>query len=106
MLIGGAEDNRGECVILKRLVELAGRQEANMVIMTVASEYPEKIGNEYTHIFKRLGVDNINTIHIRSRQDANCAELVGQIEKASCIFFTGGDQLRITSLLGGSRAGD
>ncbi|NLO81818.1 MAG: cyanophycinase [Clostridiales bacterium] len=106
MIIGGAEDKRGECVILKRLVELAGRQEANMVIMTVASEYPEKIGNEYTHIFKRLGVDNINTIHIRSRQDANCAELVGQIEKASCIFFTGGDQLRITSLLGGTRAGD
>ena len=74
------------------------------MIMTVASEYPERIGNEYTHIFKRLGVENINAIHIHSRQDANYDEFVGRIEKASCIFFTGGDQLRITSLLGGTKA--
>jgi cyanophycinase len=104
MIIGGAEDKEGDCTILKKLVDLAGRRDANIVIMTVASEYPERIGNEYTHIFKRLGVENINAIHIHSRQDANYDEFVGRIEKASCIFFTGGDQLRITSLLGGTKA--
>ena len=104
MIIGGAEDKKGECIILKKLFELAGGQDANIVIMTVASEYPEKIGDEYTQIFKRFGAGSINAIHIRSRQDANHSGLVEQIEKASCIFFTGGDQLRITSLLGGTQA--
>ena len=101
MIIGGAEEKKGECIILKKLFELAGGQDANIVIMTVASEYPEKIGDEYTQIFKRFGAGSINAIHIRSRQDANHSGLAEQIEKASCIFFTE-DQLRITSLLGGT----
>lgn len=104
LIIGGAEDKEGDCVILKKLVELAQEREGSIVIMTAATEYPQKIGEEYTRIFERFGVRNISIIHIDSRQDANHAAFVNKIENASCIFFTGGDQLRITSLLGGTRA--
>lgn len=104
MIIGGAEDKEGECVILRKLVELAGGRNGNIVVMTVATEYPEVIGEEYTCIFKRLGVNEINVIHIDSRHNANEDSLVDKMNAATCIFFTGGDQLRITSLLGGTKA--
>lgn len=104
MIIGGAEDKEGECVILRKLVELAGGQGGNMVIMTVATEYPQSIGERYTRIFERFGIRHISVIHVDSRCHANDDELVNKIDGATCIFFTGGDQLRITSLLGGTKA--
>lgn len=104
MIIGGAEDKEGECIILRKLVELAGGQNGNIVVMTVATEYPEVIGEEYTRIFERFGVNEINVIHIDSRHHANEDRFVDKMNAATCIFFTGGDQLRITSLLGGTKA--
>jgi len=102
MIIGGAEDKEGDCIILRKLVELSKSREGNIIIMTVATEYPEEIGAEYIDIFKRLGSDGATAIHVYSRHDANNPQYGGLIENASCIFFTGGDQLRITSLIGGT----
>lgn len=104
MIIGGAEDKEGECIILRKLVELAGGREGSIVIMTVATEHSETIGREYTRIFEQLGVRKISVIRIDSRRHANHDEVVDSIDDATCIFFTGGDQLRITSLLGGTKA--
>lgn len=104
MIIGGAEDKEGECIILRKLVELAGGREGSIVIMTVATEHSETIGREYTRIFEQLGVRKISVIHIDSRCHANHGEVINSIDNATCIFFTGGDQLRITSLLGGTKA--
>jgi cyanophycinase len=104
LIIGGAEDKDSRCIILNKVVELAGGEESNIVVLTVATEYPKKIGEEYTQIFSDLGVRQISAIDIRSRKDANCTDYISEIENASCIFFTGGDQLRITSLLGGTGA--
>lgn len=104
VIIGGAEDKEDKCIILRKLVELAGGQEGHMVIMTVATEYPKSAGEEYTRIFERLGIRRISVIHIDSRYHANDDGLINSIDDATCIFFTGGDQLRITSLLGGTKA--
>jgi cyanophycinase len=103
VIIGGAEDKQRDCVILREVVKLAGGNNAEIIVMTAATEYPKEVGNEYIHIFQELGVRNINAVDIASRNDANNRYSVELIEKASCIFFTGGDQLRITSLLGGTQ---
>ncbi len=73
------------------------------LILTTATEYPEKTAREYIDVFERLGASNISAIHIQSRQDANELEKSQLISQASCIFMTGGDQLRITSIMGGSK---
>lgn len=102
VIIGGAEDKEHECEILKKVVELSGGVKARLVIMTAATERPQAVGNEYRRIFSRLGVKDITVTDISSREEANHPRHVKAIQSASAIFFTGGDQLRITSLLGGT----
>ena len=103
ILIGGAEDKSEECDILKRLVELCGMREACLTVITAATEKPAQVGKDYVRIFSRLGVKDVEAIDIKTRKEAQEEYIVNRIEKSTGIFFTGGDQLRITSLLGGSR---
>lgn len=106
IIIGGAEDKEGKCEILKKVIEMSGGKDSKIVLMTTATEQPKEVGNLYSKIFKRLGVSEIEIVNINSRHDASEDRYVQLIEKSTCIFFTGGDQLRITSLLGGTRAYD
>lgn len=102
MAIGGGEDKKGDCLILKEFVRFAGNEKAKIVILTTATDSPEETASEYEKIFKKFGAKEIFSINVANRSDAmqpNCCELV---EKASGIFFTGGDQLYITSLMGGT----
>lgn len=102
VIIGGAEDKEGRCEILRKFVELAGGEEAKLVIMTAATEQPEVVGEEYRRIFARLGVKKLEILDITSRRQANLQQHQQVIGEATGIFFTGGDQLRITTLLGGT----
>jgi cyanophycinase len=83
---------------------MSGNEDSRIVVMTTATEHPEEVGNLYRKIFKRLGVRDIDIVNISSRIDALDEEYIRMIRSATCIFFTGGDQLRITSLLGGAAA--
>ncbi|MGE5473428.1 MAG: cyanophycinase [Ignavibacteriales bacterium] len=103
IIIGGAEDKTGERKILKDVVRIAGGAEAKVAIMTTATENPQKAGNNYREIFQNLGVSNITILDISSRDDANIDANAEIIKKSTGIFFTGGDQLRITSILGGTK---
>ncbi|NLJ40700.1 MAG: cyanophycinase [Clostridiales bacterium] len=103
MIIGGAEDTKGNCIILRRLVELANMGEGKLIILTAATEQPEKVAQKYLDVFHRLGSTEIKTVHIQTRQDANGENQVQELRQASCIFMTGGDQLRITALMGGTK---
>ena len=104
VVIGGAEDKNGEQNILKKVVNLAGGAGAKLLVLTTATEKPEEVGNEYRNVFNRLGIDNLNILHINSREDANNEYVADLFMDSTGIFFTGGDQLRITSILGGTRA--
>ncbi|MFY9176112.1 MAG: cyanophycinase [Caldicoprobacterales bacterium] len=104
MIIGGAEDKQGDCIILKTLINLSNRRGGQIVVLTAATEHPQKTADEYIDVFERLGASKISTVHIQSRQDANGLEESKKISQASCIFMTGGDQLRITSIMGGTRS--
>jgi cyanophycinase len=104
IIIGGAEDKEGECEILKKVVEMSGEDNSRIVVMTTATEQPKEVGALYRRIFKKLGVRDIDILNINSRCDASNEEYIEPIRNATCIFFSGGDQLRITSLLGGTAA--
>jgi cyanophycinase len=61
------------------------------------------VGETYSRLFKKLGVGDVGVLDVSNRQEANAAATYQAVAGASGIFFTGGDQLRITSLLGGTR---
>ncbi|MCH3965320.1 MAG: cyanophycinase [Clostridium sp.] len=102
IIIGGAEDKRGDKHILKEVCSKLDKEEDILVVATIASEIPEELGSEYNTVFKELGIKNIRILNIEKRTSAYYKENIDKIENAALIFFTGGDQLRITSLIGGT----
>ncbi len=103
IIIGGAEDKYGESKILEEVVRLIGGRSAKMGIITTATQYPVEVGEDYRDVFFRLGVGECEIISIDSREEANLDDNADRIKEASGLFFTGGDQLRITSILGGTK---
>lgn len=106
VVIGGAEDKEGDCTILKEFVRLAHGAKSRMVVMTVATDEPEASAAEYKEVFKRLGVDDVQAIDVSQRKDVHSEAAIKLLEQATGVFFTGGDQLHIPSLLGGTRMHD
>lgn len=100
LLIGGAEDKNRDCKILEKVVNLSGESKACLTVITVATTRPEQVGGDYVRFFSRLGVKDVVALDIKTRQEAQKDYIAERIEKSTGIFFTGGDQLRITSLLG------
>ncbi|MBC3539958.1 cyanophycinase [Rufibacter sediminis] len=88
--------------ILKRFVDELQGDNALVVVIPTASQIPEETAQDYVKLFKELGVHNVQVADIRTRPDANKPEYVELIQKAAGIMLTGGDQLRLTALLGGS----
>lgn len=102
VIIGGAEDKTGDCAILRRFVALAGGERARVVVIAVASEQQTNLSNVYLEVFKRIGVEDVRALGIAHRERANVPSAVESVERATGVFFTGGSQLRITRLLGGT----
>jgi cyanophycinase len=102
VVIGGAEDKEGECRILKEFVRLAKGEKARIVVMTVATDHPEEVGAEYRKVFRRLGAGDVKVVDISMREDMESEKAMKAIEEATALFFTGGDQLHITALMGGA----
>jgi cyanophycinase len=99
VIIGGAEDRSGECTILGEFVRRAGGKQARIVIMTVATSLPKEVGDDYIHAFERLGVEDVRVVDTEDREAARDESALRAIEKATGVFFTGGNQARITSVL-------
>ncbi len=99
VIIGGAEDKEGDCIILREVVRRAGGTKARIVIMTAATELPREVGENYIRIFKRLGAEQVRIIDTETREDAGSSTALKAVDEATGIFFTGGDQARITSII-------
>ena len=102
VIIGGAEDKEGDCKILREFVRRAGGTNARIVIMTVATELPREVGENYVRVFERLGAEDVRIIDTVTREDASSSTYLEAIQKATGVFFTGGDQARITSIIKGT----
>jgi cyanophycinase len=101
VIIGGAERKDEDLTALKAIADRL-RAHQHILIVTAASYEPQGTAEDYTRIFRELGVERVDVADIRTREDAQNQELVDKCEKAGAVFFTGGDQLRITSQMGDS----
>jgi cyanophycinase len=89
--------------ILKRMtIESARGKESRIEIITTASSIPEEVGEEYVKAFAQLEVKNIGVLNIKTREEANDEANVERLRVADVVMFTGGDQLRLTSIFGGT----
>lgn len=100
IIIGGAEDKTGDKTILKQVVERTGS--GKLVLITAASQVADQLYHDYTKVFKELGLKNIVHLYVEQPEDTRDPEKLYLFEDATCVFFTGGDQLRITTKLGGT----
>ncbi|MDO6391691.1 cyanophycinase [Pontibacter sp. BT731] len=88
--------------ILKYFVSSLKGKEPMVAVVPTASNEPDEISKDYIEEFHKLGVKNVEILDIRNRMDACKPEFMDMVERASGIMITGGDQLRLTSILGGS----
>lgn len=102
IIIGGAEDKEYDKEILKKVCNSINKEKDNILIATIATEYPREALKKYTQIFSELGAKNIQGLNITERRDSLDEKNIELVKEAALIFFTGGDQLRITSLMGGT----
>ncbi|MDI6101420.1 cyanophycinase [Actinoplanes sp. NEAU-A12] len=98
LIMGGAAGP----ALLSRFVELAGAATARIVVIATASESPETTGAAYAERFRELGAGSVRALRLSSRAEANAPESEAVLRDATGIFFTGGDQERITGILGGT----
>ncbi|MBE9586921.1 cyanophycinase [Mucilaginibacter sp. JRF] len=90
--------------ILRRIITESAKHEASVVeVITTASQIPELVGEEYIKAFGQLNVEHVNVLHIKSREDAANEEYLERIRKADVVMFSGGDQLRLTAIFGGTQ---
>lgn len=102
VIIGGAEDKKGRKVILKDVCNLIDKEKDELLVVTVASEVQGLVSSDYKKVFEEIGVKNLKFLNMEFREEAYKEENIKKVKNAKLIFFTGGDQLRITSLIGGS----
>ena len=116
--IGGAEDkgtdlDKGEFYrnnlnflelgIIRRIVEEAGGLSARIEVITTASTIPYEVGENYLNAFGKIGCTDIGVIHIRNREDALNPEYIQRIGNCAGVLFSGGNQLRLTAIFGGTK---
>jgi len=99
---GEEEVAESEGEILNRFCRLLSGQKARIEIIPTASGIPEKAGKRYSQAFSNLGFQNIGTLDIRNREQAQSQDTAERVRKAEGFLFTGGDQLRLTTILGGT----
>jgi cyanophycinase len=100
LIIGGAE--RRGTAILGRFVALAGGPAARIVVIATASREPAVLETEYVSAFTGLGAGSVSALRLDTRAQAGEPAAAAALSSATGVFFTGGDQLRITTILGGT----
>lgn len=100
--IGGNEKRSIDSDIFRMMVELAGGARARIVVVPTASETPDERARDYEDLFSGFGPKSIETVHIGERPDAGSPELIRVVQEATLFMFAGGDQLRLSSLIGGT----
>ena len=116
--VGGAEDkgtdlekgiiqrnrlNFFELGILKTIVSLIGKgEEPRVEVITTASSIPDEVAENYLDAFAKLGCAQIGHLRIRNREDASKPEYLERLKSCNCIMLSGGNQLRLSSIFGGT----
>jgi cyanophycinase len=102
MIVGGAEDKLNDREILARFLQYAGGADALIVVISTASSLGEAATELYGEVFGRLGADRVSGLHPLTRAQANAPAITATLENASAVFLTGGNQLRLASVVAGT----
>jgi cyanophycinase len=103
IVIGGAEDKVRDRVILARFAQLAGGPDARIAVIATASSFGMEAAERYKAIFTELGAREVFPLNTTTRAQANDEHAASLIGQSTGIFMTGGNQLRLSSMLGGTR---
>jgi cyanophycinase len=99
--IGGAENKENDRHILERFVRVSGGSNADIVVIPTASRLHET-GPRYEKLFRDMGAERVTVMDFDTRRDCQEGGRLQRLEQATGVFFTGGNQLRLTTLLGGT----
>lgn len=106
-IIGGAEDpDEKQMSILPAFVEAAGGSSARILVCGTPSAEPAKKERTYARLFRSLGAAEVIDSGVKDRHDAEREEVAGLVDEATAVFITGGDQLRLTAMMAGTKFGD
>lgn len=103
--IGGAEDHTRDPAILRRFVDLCGGESARIAVIPTASSLPDS-GPRYEGVFRSLGVRRTRTVPFESRRDCEQETWLDTLRRATGVYLTGGNQLRLSTTIGGTPAAD
>ena len=106
LIIGGAEDKLRKREILGELVAASGGSEARIAVIPTASSLGDEVIEVYDAVFRSVGATEVVPIRPASRDEAHDPDLVRQLERATGIFMTGGNQLKLSSVICGTPLGD
>jgi cyanophycinase len=105
LVIGGAEDKLGKRTVLREFVERAGGSEARIAVVPTASSLGPEIIEVYAALFHRLGAAEVYGVRPEDRAQASDPALVADLERATGIFMTGGNQLKLSTVIAGTMFG-
>src|SRR5215203_6567379 len=114
LIIGGAEDKEASGIpdiaqknnefehyeILKKL--LSGSKSKAIEVITTGSKVQEEVRKDYDKVFRKIGFKSVGFIPIKNKTEARENKYIKRAEKAAAIFITGGDQFRLSTILGGT----
>lgn len=103
VIIGGAEEKKRHCTVLNKVLELSGESAPRVLVITAASANPASAGQDYEKVFSELGAGSVRVLELASRSSARDPAASALLQEASVIFISGGDQLRLTAIMGGTR---
>jgi cyanophycinase len=105
LVIGGAEDKLGRRTVLNEFVQRAGGADARIAVIPTASSLGPEIIDVYAALFRKLGAAEVYGVRPEDRADASSAEMVRRLDQATGIFMTGGNQLKLSTVIAGTPFG-
>jgi cyanophycinase len=106
MIIGGAEDKLRRRTVLTEFVRASGGSEARIAVIATASSLGHEIVDVYAALFRKLGAAEVVSVRPETRADAHDPAFVDRLAEATGIFMTGGNQLKLSGVIGGTPFGD
>lgn len=101
--IGGGEDKQDKMDVLSQVLALSGKKNVKVCLITVATDLPKEVADDYKRAFKVIGNNKVSVIHFEVRSLADEEKHLKMVKGCDVILFSGGDQLKLSSLLGGTQ---
>lgn len=101
--IGGAEDKKDKKDILYRVIKESKKPNPKICLITLATNLPKEVAQDYKEAFEDIGHNKLSIIHYEKHSEADTHNNLELIKKCDIVLFSGGDQLKLSSLLGGTK---